>query len=124
MGVIKTSKYQALLVTDSRKEQFKWKSKKKDPKAADLNPKHNQQTSEGASGSKKNKFENKLCPYFVKGYHLEYHCMKKKIDLMSYLLKNHNIALPQGAKNHGEEPQTEDDESFHDLKDSLSQSTT
>ena len=58
MGVIKTSKDQALLVSDSSKAQAKGKSKKKEPKAADLNPKHNQQTLEGASDSKqKKKFE-------------------------------------------------------------------
>ena len=55
MGVIKTSKHQALLVTDSRKVQSKGKSKNKDPKAVDSKPKQNQQTSEAASGSKKNK---------------------------------------------------------------------
>ena len=87
MGVIKTSKDQALLVTDSSKAQAKGKSKKKEPKAANSKPKHNQQTYEGAFGSKKKKFENKLCPYCVKGYHLEYHCMKKQIDQLSALLK-------------------------------------
>ena len=77
MGVIKTSKDHALLVTDSSKAQAKGKSKKKDPKAVDLKPKQNQQTFEGASGSKNKKFEKKLCPYCEKGYHLEYYCMKK-----------------------------------------------
>ena len=39
MGVIKTSKDQDLLVIDSSKAQAKGKSKKKEPKAADLKPK-------------------------------------------------------------------------------------
>ena len=39
MGVIKTSKDKTLLVTDSSKAQAKGKSKKKDPKAVDSNPK-------------------------------------------------------------------------------------
>ena len=39
MGVIKTSKYQALLVTDSSKAHAKGKSKKKEPKVADSKPK-------------------------------------------------------------------------------------
>ena len=43
---------------------------------------------------------------------------------MSSLLKQHNISLPQGAKNHDEEPQTKDDERCHDLKAILTQSTT
>ena len=64
MGVIKTSKDKDFPVSNSSKAQSKWKSKKKDPKAADSKPKANKQASEGASGSKKNKFENNLCPYF------------------------------------------------------------
>ena len=59
MGVIQTSKDQALLVTDSSKVQAKGKSKSKEPKAVDSKPKKNQQASEGASGSKKKKFEKK-----------------------------------------------------------------
>ena len=63
MGVIKTSKDQALLVTDPRKVQAKGKSKKNESKVADSKPKQIQQTSEGASGSKKkNKFENNMSP--------------------------------------------------------------
>ena len=87
MGVIQTSKYQSLLVTESSKAQGKRKSKKEEPKAADSKPKPNQQYSEGASRSKKKKFEKKLCPYCEKGYHLEEHCMRKKLDEMSSLLK-------------------------------------
>ena len=87
MGVIQKSKDQALLVTDSSKAQTKGKSKKKEPKAADSKPKPNQQASKGASGSKKKKFEKKLCPYCEKGYHLEEHCMRKQLDEMSALLK-------------------------------------
>ena len=73
MGVIKTSKYQALLVSDSSKVQEIRKSKKKETKETNSNPKQNQQTSEGAFGYKKNNFENKLCPYCEKGYHIEDH---------------------------------------------------
>ena len=93
MRVIKTSKDQAPLVTDSSKAQAKGKSKKKELKVADSNPKQNQQTSEGASSSKqKKKFKNKLCPYCEKGYHIEDHFMRKELDKMSSLLKEHNIA--------------------------------
>ena len=80
MGVIKTSKDQALLVTDSSKAQDKGKSKKKDPKEVDSKPKHNQKNSEGTSGSKKKKFDKNICLYCVKGFHLEEHCMKNHID--------------------------------------------
>ena len=87
MGVIKTSKDQDLLVSDSSKVQAKGKLKKKDPKEADSKPKQNQQTSEGASGSKKNKFEKRLCSYYEKRYHLEDHCMRKQLNEMTALLK-------------------------------------
>ena len=91
MGVINTSKYQALLVTNSSKVQAKGKSKKKEPKAADLNPKQNQQASKRASDSKKKKFGKTLCPYCEKWYHLEDNCMRKELDEIYVLLKQYNI---------------------------------
>ena len=94
MGVIQTSKDQARLVTNSSKVQEKGKSKKKDPKVADSKPKQNQQAFERACGSKKKKFWKTLCPYCEKGYHLEEHCMRKQLDEMTALLKQHNIASP------------------------------
>ena len=113
MGVIKASEDQSFLVTDSSKVQEKGKSKKKEPKAVDSNPKQNQQTSEGASGSKKKKkFENKLCPYCEKGYHLEDNCMRKQLDETSTLLKKHNIS-PTRENNPDEESQIEYDERCH-----------
>ena len=121
MGVIQTSKYQVILVTDSSKVQAKGKSKKKEPKAVDSKPKQNQQAFEGASGSKKKKFEKKLCPNCEKGYHLEEHCMRKQLDEMSTLLKKHKISPPR-AKNHDEEAPTEDVERCHALKAILSSS--
>ena len=78
MGVIETSKDQALLITNSSKAQAKGKSKKNEPKVADSKPKQNQQAFERASGSKKKKFGTTLCPYCEKGYHLEDHCMRKE----------------------------------------------
>ena len=78
MGVIKTYEDQAFLDIDSSNEQAKGKSKKKEPKGADLN----QQTSEGSSDSKKKK---KKCPYCMRGFHLEDSCMKKNLDHMKSL---------------------------------------
>ena len=79
MGVVKTSKDQALLVSNSSKAQEKGKSKKKDPKVVDSKPKKNQQTSEVASDSKKKK---KKCPYCMRGFHPEDQCTKKTLDQM------------------------------------------
>ena len=95
MGVIKTSKYQSIVVSNISKVRAKGKSKKKVPKEVDSNPEQNQQTFEGASVSKKKKFEKKLCPYCENGYHIEYHCMRKEIDEISALLKQHNITPPR-----------------------------
>ena len=104
MGVIKTSKDQSLLVTNSSKAQAKGKSNKKEPKAVDSKPKQNQQTFEAAyDAKKKKKFEKKLCPYCEKGYHLEKYCMRKQLDEMFALLKQHNIASPR-SKKPNEEP--------------------
>ena len=121
MGVIKTSKDQALLVSNSSKAQAKGKSKKKEPKAADSKPKQNQPSFERASGSKKKKFGKRLCPYCEKGSHLEDHCMRKELDEMYALLKQHNIASPR-EKKLDEEPQIEDIERCHSLKTTISPS--
>ena len=86
---------QALLVIDSFNAQAKGKSKKKEPKAANSKTRANQEASEAASVFKKKKFEKKLCMYCEKGYHLEEHCMRRKLDEMSSLLKQHNITPPR-----------------------------
>ena len=48
--------------------------------------------------------------------------MKKHIDQLSALLKQNSISLPQRAKNPDDEPQIEDDERCHALKDRIIQS--
>ena len=117
MGVLQTSKNQALLVTDSTKVQDKGTPKGKDLKASNSNPKENHKTSEGASGSKKkNKIDKKICPYCTRVSYLEDQCMKKQIDQLLSLLKHNNISLPQRAKKPDDEPQPKDDESCHALK--------
>ena len=55
MGVIQTSKNQALLVTESNNVQARGKHKGKETKNNDLKPKENQRSFDGASGSKKKK---------------------------------------------------------------------
>ena len=122
MGVIQTSKNQALLVTDSTKAQAKGRPKGKESKAADSKPKENQKTSEGALGSKKKKkFEKKKCPYCMRGFHPEDSCMKKQVDQLTTFLKQNNISLPQRVKKTNDEPHPEDDEIYHALKASLVQ---
>ena len=60
MGVLQTSKNQALLMSDSTNAKDKGKHKGKEPKASDLKPKENKNSSEGASVSKKRSFLKRL----------------------------------------------------------------
>ena len=70
MGVIQTSKNQALIVIESNNAQEKGKHKGKETKNNDLKPKENKKYSDGASGSeKKKKFEKTKCPYCMRGFH-------------------------------------------------------
>ena len=99
MGVIQTSKNQALFVGDSNNAQERGKHKGKKTKNNDSKPKENQKSSNGASGSKKKKkFEKTLCSYCMRGFHLEISCMKKIIDQMEKFLEQHNISLGEGAR--------------------------
>ena len=72
MGVIQTSKNQALLMKKSNNTQVRGNPKGKFPKATDSNPKENHRSFEGASGfKKKKKFEKNICPYCMRGFHQE-----------------------------------------------------
>ena len=72
---------------DSTKAQAKGRPKGKEPKAFDSKPKGNQKNSEGASGpKKKERFENKKCPYCMRGFHPEGSCMKKTLDQLENIL--------------------------------------
>ena len=55
MGVLQNSKNQSLLMSDSTNAQDKGKHKGKDPKASYSKPKESQKSSEGDSGSKREK---------------------------------------------------------------------
>ena len=104
-------------MTNSTKDQSKGKSKGKDPKAIDSKPKENKNNSEGALGSKKKKkFENKMCPYCMRGFHPEKYCMKKQVDELIDLLKKNNISLPQREKKSDDGQSTYDHERFPTLK--------
>ena len=59
MGVIQTSKNQALLMTYSNNAQARGKKKGKETKNTNLKPKEYQESFDGPSGSRKNKTK---CP--------------------------------------------------------------
>ena len=71
MGVIQTSKNQALLMTGLNNAQERGKHKGKETKTIDLKPRENLISSDGASGSnKKKKFKKTRCPYYMRVFHL------------------------------------------------------
>ena len=120
MGVIQTSKNQTLFVINSNNVQARGKHKGKETKNTDSKPKENQESLDGASGSKKKKnFEKTRCPYCMRGFHPESQCMKKTIDQLSTLLKKKNIDIPQRLKNFDVGRPIEDHERCHALKASL-----
>ena len=79
--------------------QVRGKKKWKETKNTNLKPKENQNSSDGASGSKKKKkFEKAKCSYCMGGFHLESQCVTKTINDLSKLPKQNNIAFPQSAR--------------------------
>ena len=78
MGVLQTSKNQALLMSNSTNAQAKGKLKEKEPKASDSKPKESQNYSErGFSAKIKKKFEKTKRPYCMRGFHPKSHYMNK-----------------------------------------------
>ena len=123
MGVIHTSKNQALLVIDSNNAQVRVKHKGKETKNSDSNPKENQQYFDGALGSKKKKtFEKTRCPYCMREFHTESQSMQNTINELSTLLEKRIIYLPKGSKKSNVVQPTEYHERCHASKSSLTQS--
>ena len=60
MGVLQNSKNQDILMSNSTNVKDKGKQKGKDPKASYSNPRENEKTFKGASGSKKKKKFEKI----------------------------------------------------------------
>ena len=95
MGAIKPSKYQALVVEDSRVDSRRKKKSKNPPKQKRDKSKSQEepQGSKNNSKKKKNKGEMMKCAYCSKGYHPESSYMKKQIDMLTQLLEKNNIFL-------------------------------
>ena len=75
--------------------QERGKHRGRKTKETDLKPKENQESSYGASGSRKKKTK---CPNCMRGFHPESQCMKNTIDQLSTLLEQKNNSIPQGLK--------------------------
>ena len=85
MGALRDSKYQALLVGETKNVKEKGKQKGKDKRNNKFEPKEEFDPSDGATGSKKDKyqrFDKGKCSYCKKGNHTDKYCMNKTIDQM------------------------------------------
>ena len=101
MATIKASKYQDLVVGDSKMDSKgkKKSNQKKPPYQNKDKSKFHEESSSSKKNSqkKKGKFKMRKCTYCGKGYHLESSCMKKQIDILTQLLEKNNISPLEGT---------------------------
>ena len=64
---------------------------------------------------KKNKGEMNKCSYCSKGNHTKSSCMKKQIDMLTNLLENNGISLPESSKKREGGSSSNDRERVHAL---------
>ena len=126
MGIIRSSRDQALVAGGPKVANHKGKNK-------DKSPVKKEQSNEPSSSkrSKKNGKGKTLCSYCGRGFHPDSCCMKRQIDEMTLLLKKHNIialASTRKVDQREETKYTEDIEDFfvrgHALKASFSTTHT
>ena len=101
IGILISSKYQALFVGGPKASNAKGKQKKEKTKFYPPKQKEKNQQLDEPSGSRKNKQRGKgktTCSYCARGFHLESSCMKRTIDQMALLLEKNNITLPEGTR--------------------------
>ena len=118
MGTIKPSKYQDLVVGDSKVDSKGKKKYKKPPNKNGYKSKSHEESSNSKkknSHKKKGKGEMRKCAYFGKGFHPEISYMKKQIDMLNQILEKHTISLLEGAKKKEGGPSFEYKERVHDL---------
>jgi hypothetical protein len=119
MGAIKGPRVHALTMHDGihkyhkYKDKYKRKSHAHTKKEGYTKPFNDASESKGEKGRKGEK-----CTYCHKGFHSEYKCMQKKIDLMSQILQQNNLGdhIPEGAKKKKpEDPNSKKGNSSHAL---------
>jgi hypothetical protein len=122
MGTIKGPRVHALTVHDGSHKYWKYKYKDKGKSHANLKKEGYTKPYTDASRSQRGKGEK--CTYCHKGFHSEYACMQKQIDLMSQILQRKYLAdrIPKGAKNKKpKDLNLKKDNSSHALHQLLSQ---
>ena len=99
MGIIRSSKDQALFAGGPKVMNGKGKQKNQKPK---YEPPKEKDQSDESSSSRRNKKKGKekvLCSYCERGFHPERSCTGRTIDQMDILLEKNNITLSAGARN-------------------------
>ena len=105
MGIIRSSKDQALVARGDKVANEKGKQR-------DESPMKKEQSKQPSSSkrSKKNDKVNVLCTYCGRSFHSESSCMRRQLDEMALLLKKHNISLPASARK--DDSEEEEDEEY------------
>ena len=105
MGIIKSSREQALHVSGPKYLKGKGKQQKNPKTKFDApKPRVGNQQHDESSGSRKNKGkghhgkEKFKCSYCRKGFQPEHACMKKKLDEATSLLERNHINLPKSFR--------------------------
>ena len=99
MGTIIKSKYQSLATIVSNQSHSKKKYLKQKEKEKKKSSSESSSYTDGSSRSRRrrNKREVPTCDYFI-GSHPEKYVFIKKMDIMTKLLEENHIALPEFAK--------------------------
>ena len=104
MGIIRSSKDQALFSSGPKYSKGKRKQKNQKAKFDAPKPKEKNQQQEDFFGSKKHKNkgnqgkEKVKCSYCRKGFHPEHSYMKKNLDEMTLLLERNNINVLESVR--------------------------
>ena len=104
MGIIISSKDQALFIGGPKATNGKGKQNNQNTKFDAPNPKEKPHQLDEPSGSRKNKNKGKegkekvKCFYCKMGFHPEISCMKKQLDDMKLILDNNNVNPPEGTR--------------------------
>ena len=101
MGIIRSSRDQALVARGTKVVNDKGKQK-------DESPVEKEQSNEpsGSKRSKKNGKGKTLCSYCGRGFHPNSSYMRRQIDELNILLKKHNITALASARNTNQREET------------------
>ena len=126
MGIIRSSKYQALFALGPKDMKGKGKQNNQKTNFNAPKPKEKNQQQDEPSSSKKNKNkgnqgkEKVKCSYCGKVFHHKHSYLKKKLDEMTLLLERNNINLPESVRKRDNHDRDIQPERGHYLKATVS----